>query len=64
MASRASISQVWFSSSAANMCIISSVVMLVPVRVDDESEAVVWVHLDMVSLLGGRMIGDEGGVGG
>jgi hypothetical protein len=58
MASKASVNLVWFSSSAANIRIISSIVIL-PMGLVGELEAVVRVRLDMASLLGGRIIGGK-----
>jgi hypothetical protein len=51
MASRASVSHVWFSSNAANMCIISSVVIDPAVGVVEELEPAAWVLLDMMGWL-------------
>ena len=48
IASKASVSLVWFSSSAANMRMISSVVMDPAVGVVEGSEPVPRVLLDMV----------------
>jgi hypothetical protein len=56
-------SLVWFSSKAANIRMISLVVMP-PVGVVEESEAVAHVCLDMASSLGGRIISGVGVEGG